>query len=39
MEKMNIPVDKRIGDLITALSLFPKLQTIESCQGNNDVSA
>ena len=31
--KVNAPVDKGIAELITALSAFPKLQTIESCQG------
>lgn len=30
--KVNVPVDEKIKDLIEALSLFPKLQTIESCQ-------
>jgi len=37
--KVNVLVDRSIKDLITALSLFPKLQTIESCQGNNNNSA
>jgi hypothetical protein len=32
--KVNAPVDKNIAKLIQALSLFPKLRTIESCQGN-----
>jgi hypothetical protein len=32
--KVNVPVDKDIAGLIQALSLFPKLQTIESCQGD-----
>ena len=31
--KVNAPVDKGIADLVSALALFPKLQTIESCQG------
>lgn len=31
--KVNAPVDSGIAALITALSTFPKLQTIESCQG------
>jgi hypothetical protein len=31
--KVNAAVDKGIAELITALSAFPKLQTIESCQG------
>jgi len=33
--KVNAPVDKSIKDLVTALNRFPKLQTIESCQGNS----
>ena len=31
--KVNAPVDEGIAELIQALSSFPKLQTIESCQG------
>jgi len=31
--KVNVQVDAGIADLISALSLFPALQTIESCQG------
>ena len=31
--KVNAQVDCDLLDLITALSLFPTLQTIESCQG------
>ncbi len=30
--KVNVPVDKGIKDLVEALSEFPKLQTIESCE-------
>jgi hypothetical protein len=30
--KVNTTVDKGISPLITALSAFPKLQTVESCQ-------
>lgn len=30
--KVNAPVDKGISPLIAALSAFPKLQTIESCE-------
>ena len=30
--KVNVPVDKNIKELVEALSAFPKLQTIESCQ-------
>ena len=30
--KVNVPVDKKIKELIKALSCFQKLQTIESCQ-------
>jgi len=33
--KVNAPVDSGIAALIAALSAFPKLQTIESCQGIN----
>ena len=33
--KVNAPVDKGIKDLVRPLSLFPKLQTIESCQGDS----
>jgi hypothetical protein len=32
--KVNAPVDKGVAELISALSLFSKLQTIESCQGD-----
>lgn len=31
--KVNAHVDEGIAELIAALSAFPKLQTIESCQG------
>lgn len=34
--KVNAPVDRDIADLIKALSLFPQLQTIESCQGHGE---
>jgi hypothetical protein len=34
--KVNAPVDKGVADLISALSLFPKVRTIESCQGTKD---
>jgi hypothetical protein len=34
--KVNAPVDNGIAALVTALSEFPKLQTIESCQGGNE---
>jgi len=30
--KVNAPVDKGVASLITALSTFPKLQTLESCE-------
>lgn len=33
--KVNAPVDRGIAELVTALSGFSKLQTIESCQGDN----
>ncbi len=32
--KVNVPVDATIAQLINALSAFPQLETIESCQGN-----
>jgi hypothetical protein len=31
--KVNARVDEEIAGLVETLSLFPKLQTIESCQG------
>jgi hypothetical protein len=31
--KINAPVDEGIVELIGAMAMFPKLQTIESCQG------
>lgn len=34
--KVNAPVDKGIKELVVALSAFPKLQTIESCQGEGE---
>lgn len=34
--KVNAPVDKSIKDLIIALNMFPRLQTIESCQGDSN---
>lgn len=36
---MNVPVDKGIAALVAALSAFPKLQTLESCQGDGRKSA
>lgn len=30
--KVNAPVDRGVASLITALSSYPKLQTIESCE-------
>jgi hypothetical protein len=33
--KVNAPVDRGISPLVSALSLFPKLQTIESCEDLN----
>jgi hypothetical protein len=32
--KVNAPIDEGIAELIEALSSFPMLQTIESCQGD-----
>jgi hypothetical protein len=37
--KVNVLVDKRVKKLVEALSVFPKLQTIESCQGDSTHSA
>jgi hypothetical protein len=37
--KVNAPVDEQIKNLVEALSRFPKLQTIESCQGISEGSA
>ena len=34
--KVNAPVDEGVKDLVEALSAFPKLQTIESCQGDGE---
>jgi hypothetical protein len=32
--KVNAPVDRRVVGIVEALSLFPYLETIESCEGN-----
>ncbi len=32
--KINAPVDAALDELMCVLSTFPRLQTIESCQGN-----
>ncbi len=37
--KVNAPVDEGIADLVAALSAFPALQTVESCQGAPDRGA
>ncbi len=37
--KVNAPVDVAISDLVSTLNAFPRLQTIESCQGSANVSA
>ena len=34
--KVNAPVDEGIAPLIEALSAFPGVRTIESCEGNGD---
>lgn len=34
--KVNVPVDSEIAELIEALSAFPMLETLESCQGPKD---
>jgi len=33
--KVNAPVDEQVADLVTALSAFPHVVTVESCQGFN----
>lgn len=33
--KVNLPVDSGIRGIVSALSLFPNLETIESCQGDS----
>ena len=33
--KVNVPVDKGVMGIVSALSQFPKLETVESCEGNN----
>lgn len=33
--KVNVPVDHGVKELVDTLSSFPKLQTIESCMGDN----
>ena len=37
--KVNAPVDRGLEALIPALSAFPKLQTFESCEGDEDTPA
>lgn len=37
--KINAPVDDGVADLVSSLSAFPRLQTIESCQGGSDSSS
>lgn len=37
--KVNAPVDRGVLELIDALSAFPKLQTVESCQGGDQTPA
>ncbi len=37
--KVNAPVDRGLEALISALSAFPKLQTFESCEGDEDTLA
>jgi hypothetical protein len=36
--KVNAQVDRGIAPLIEALSVFPGLRTIESCEGNEDTA-
>ncbi len=33
--QVNVPVDEGVSGLVSALSGFPRLQTIESCQGDS----
>lgn len=33
--KVNVPVDNGVFGIVSALSGFPKLETIESCEGHN----
>ena len=37
--KVNVPVDSKIVELVEALSAFPMLETLESCQGQEDEPA
>jgi hypothetical protein len=37
--KVNVPVDHKISSLVTALSKFTELETIESCEGTDDKRA
>jgi hypothetical protein len=34
--KVNAPVDRGVADLVAALSEFPGLETVESCEGGAD---
>ncbi len=34
--KVNAPVDRGVAELVQALSVFPRLRTVESCEGNGD---
>jgi len=34
--KVNAPVDRGISRIVSALSEFPELETIESCEGDNN---
>jgi len=37
--KVNAPVDVGIGGLVSALSAFPSLETVESCEGHEGEAA
>jgi hypothetical protein len=39
MVKVNAPVDEGIAELVAALSEFPEIETLESCQGDHDKPA
>ena len=34
--KVNVPVDKGVSGIVAALSGFPGLETVESCEGDNN---
>lgn len=34
--KVNAPVDSGVSGIVSALSLFPQLETVESCEGDSE---